>query len=79
MCSAPRKTPTAAASSGAYPAAGFPPSRAGIGPGQELINRGYTVFEVVHGSQPKFTIPEVLEDMHRAVRYIKAHAQEYHG
>jgi acetyl esterase/lipase len=49
----------------------------GIGPGQEFVNRGYTVFAVVHGSQPKFTIPEVLEDMHRAVRYIKAHAKEY--
>ncbi len=34
----------------------------------ELLKRGYTVFEVVHGSQPKFTIPEVLQDMHRAVR-----------
>jgi acetyl esterase/lipase len=42
-----------------------------------FLNRGYTVFAVVHGSQPKFTIPEVLEDMHRAVRYIKVHAKEY--
>src|SRR4051812_3104544 len=41
-----------------------------------FLNRGYTVFAVVHGSQPKFTIPEVLEDMHRAVRYIKVHAKE---
>jgi len=43
----------------------------------ELLRRGYTVFEVVHGSQPKFTIPEVLEDMHRAVRYIRSHAKDY--
>jgi acetyl esterase/lipase len=49
----------------------------GIGPGQEFVNRGYTVFAVVHGSQPKFTIPEVLEDMHRAVRFIKANAKKY--
>ena len=42
-----------------------------------FLNRGYTVFAVVHGSQPKFTIPEVLEDMHRAVRFIKVHAKEY--
>jgi acetyl esterase/lipase len=42
-----------------------------------LLKRGYTVFEVVHGSQPKFTIPEVLEDMHRAVRYIRYHAADY--
>jgi acetyl esterase/lipase len=44
----------------------------------ELLRRGYTVFAVVHGSQPKFTIPEVIEDMHRAVRYIRFHAKDYH-
>src|SRR4029077_14870438 len=44
----------------------------------ELLKRGYTVFAVVHGSQPKYTIPEVLEDMHRAVRFIRSHAKDYH-
>lgn len=44
---------------------------------REFIDRGYTVFAVVHGSQPKFTIPEVLDDMHRAVRFIKANAKKY--
>jgi acetyl esterase/lipase len=44
----------------------------------EFLRRGYTVFAVVHGSQPKFTIPEILEDMHRAVRYIRYHAKDYH-
>ena len=50
-----------------------------VNPGfmKELLKRGYTVFAVVHGSQPKFTIPEVLEDMHRAVRYIRHHAADY--
>jgi acetyl esterase/lipase len=43
----------------------------------ELLRRGYTVFAVVHGSQPKFTIPEILEDMHRAVRFIRTHAKDY--
>jgi acetyl esterase/lipase len=43
----------------------------------EFLKRGYTVFAVVHGSQPKFTIPEILEDMHRATRYIRSHAKEY--
>lgn len=42
-----------------------------------LLVRGYTVFAVVHGSQPKYTIPEILEDMHRAVRFIRHHAKEY--
>jgi acetyl esterase/lipase len=43
----------------------------------ELLNRGYTVFAVVHGSQPRFTIPECIEDLNRAVRYIRLHAEEY--
>ncbi len=43
----------------------------------ELLKRGYTVFAVVHGSQPKFTVPEILEDMHRAVRFVRYHAKDY--
>lgn len=43
----------------------------------EMLKRGYVVFVVVHGSQPKFTIPEVLEDMNRAVRFIRFHAKDY--
>jgi len=42
-----------------------------------LLNRGYTVFAVVHGSQPKFTIPECVADMNRAVRYIRTHADDF--
>src|SRR5947199_10690213 len=35
-------------------------SHANINPGfaNEFLNRGYTVFAVVHGSQPNYTIPE---------------------
>ncbi len=44
---------------------------------RELIRRGYTLFAVVHGSQPKFTVPECVEDMHRAVRFIRHHAQKF--
>ncbi len=42
-----------------------------------LLNRGYTVFAVVHGSQPRFTIPEAAADLHRAVRFIRANAASY--
>jgi acetyl esterase/lipase len=51
----------------------------GINPGlaKEFTRRGYTVFAVVHGSQPKYTIPEILQDMHRAVRFIRHHAKDY--
>jgi acetyl esterase/lipase len=50
-----------------------------INPGlaRTFTDRGYVVFAVVHGSQPKFSIPEVLDDMNRAVRYIRYHAKEY--
>ncbi|WP_169972654.1 alpha/beta hydrolase [Tautonia rosea] len=44
---------------------------------EPFVDRGYTVFAVVHGSQPKFTIPEILSDMHRAVRFIRHHAEDY--
>jgi acetyl esterase/lipase len=43
----------------------------------ELLNRGYTVFAVVHGSQPRYTIPDAVADLHRSVRYIRCHAKEF--
>ncbi len=43
-----------------------------------FLKRGYTVFAVVHGTQPKFTIPEILDDVHRSVRFIRYHAKDYH-
>ena len=42
-----------------------------------MVKRGYTVFAVVHGSQPKFTIPEAIDDMNRSVRFIRSHAKDY--
>jgi acetyl esterase/lipase len=44
---------------------------------QEFLKRGYTVFAVVHGSQPRFTIPEITKDLNRAVRFIRYHAKDY--
>jgi acetyl esterase/lipase len=42
-----------------------------------LLERGYTVFAVVHGSQPKFVITEIEQDIHRAVRFIRQNAGKY--
>ncbi len=42
-----------------------------------LIKRGYKLFALVHGSQPKYTIPEIREDMHRAVRFIRHDIKDY--
>jgi acetyl esterase/lipase len=43
----------------------------------ELLKHGFTAFAVVHGSQPKFTIPECVADINRAVRYIRYHAGDF--
>jgi acetyl esterase/lipase len=43
-----------------------------------FLSRGYTVFSVVHGTQPKFTVPEIIQDVQRAVRFIRYHARDYH-
>ncbi len=43
-----------------------------------FLKHGYTVFAVVHGTQPKFAIPDILEDIHRAVRFVRCHARDYH-
>jgi acetyl esterase/lipase len=42
-----------------------------------LLDRGYTVFAVVHGSQPKFNITEIEPDIHRAIRFIRHNASKY--
>jgi acetyl esterase/lipase len=42
-----------------------------------LLKRGYTVFAVVHGSQPKFNITEIVPDINRAVRFIRHNAAKY--
>ena len=43
-----------------------------------LLRRGYTIFAVCHISQPDATVPEIIEDVTRAVRTIRYRAQEYH-
>ncbi|MBI2806473.1 MAG: alpha/beta hydrolase [Planctomycetes bacterium] len=43
----------------------------------EPLKRGYTVFAVVHASQPRFTIPEAIADVNRSIRFIRHHAKNY--
>ena len=31
----------------------------------------------MHGSQPRFIIPEITQDMHRAVRFVRSRADQY--
>lgn len=42
-----------------------------------FTDRGQTVFLVIHGSAPKFQVQEVIQDVHRAVRFIRFHAADY--
>lgn len=41
------------------------------------LDSGYTVFAVVTSSAPKFSIPEVIEDLPRAVRFIHYNAAKF--
>lgn len=42
-----------------------------------FLERGYTVFAIVHGSQPKFIIPEITQDIHRAIRFVRHNAARW--
>jgi len=48
-------------------------------PGIEKLfaDAGFTVFEVVHGAQPRFKVPEIVEQVRTAVRFVHAHATDY--
>jgi acetyl esterase/lipase len=44
---------------------------------RQFLDHGYTVFAVVTSSQPKFTIPELMGDVQRAVRFVRANANRF--
>lgn len=58
---------------------GWKSSHDGVSPNAyaPFLARGYTVFAVVHGSQPKFTLNEIVPDIHRAVRFIRKNAARW--
>lgn len=41
---------------------------------EQYLAKGFTIFAVMHGSQPRFAIPEQVDDLKRAVRYIRYNA-----
>lgn len=41
-----------------------------------LTDKGFTVFIVRHGSAPKYAMPEAVEDVRRAVRFIRMEAKD---
>ena len=42
-----------------------------------LVNEGYTVFAVRHGSGPRYKVPEAWSDVSQAFQYIGSHAGDY--
>ena len=38
---------------------------------------GYTVFNVIHGSQPRYNVTEAVQDLKRAVRFIRFNAATF--
>jgi acetyl esterase/lipase len=44
---------------------------------EDLLEHGFTVFAVRHGSSPVFKVPDAVDDVRRATRFIKANASEW--
>jgi acetyl esterase/lipase len=42
-----------------------------------LLDKGFTLFIVRHGSSPKYLIPEIVADVRLATRYIKLNAKKW--
>lgn len=44
---------------------------------QAFLNKGMTVFIVRHGSAPKYAVPDAVDDVRRAVRFIRMKAKDW--
>ena len=44
---------------------------------QPLLDKGFTVITVRHGSSPKYFIPEIVADVRRAVRFVRYNAKQW--
>ena len=42
-----------------------------------IAKAGYTVFAICHVSQPDCQVPEIIQDIHRGVRFVRYHAEKY--
>lgn len=43
----------------------------------DMLEAGFTVIPVHHGSAPRYFVPEAYADVSRAIRHIKLHADEH--
>jgi len=44
---------------------------------ETLLDQGFTVIAVRHGSSPRFNVPEAYADVRRAVRFVRLHAAHF--
>jgi acetyl esterase/lipase len=44
---------------------------------QPYLDKGYTVMAVRHGSSPRYSIPEAVADVRRAVRFVRKNAERF--
>jgi len=42
-----------------------------------FLSQGITVFEVVHGTQPRYKIPEIEQQVARSIRFIRSNATRF--
>jgi acetyl esterase/lipase len=45
--------------------------------GPSLLRAGYTVFAINHRATPRFHYPDPVEDVQRAVRFVRHHAKQF--
>ncbi len=63
--------------SGGWVSQWAPPEQT-VGLFRPLLERGFTVMAVRHGSSPRYVIPEVAGDIRLALKHISSHASDYH-
>jgi acetyl esterase/lipase len=44
---------------------------------KDLLDKGFTLIAVRHGSSPKYLIPEIVSDVRRALRFIRYNAKQW--
>jgi acetyl esterase/lipase len=62
--------------SGGWVSLWAPPQQT-VGLIRPLLDKGYTVFCVRHGSSPRYVIPEIAEDIRSALGFIAEHAEDH--
>ena len=48
-----------------------------VRPSSMYLDKGYTLFMVIVASQPRYAIPDEIEDVKRAVRYVRYNAKKF--